>query len=121
MNRPILPAPGSEALASSQALCGLIQQRIQANHGFLPFADFMQLALYQPQYGYYTGGAHKIGAAGDFITAPALTPLFGQTLAVQLQSLLPQTAGNIYEFGAGTGELAAQLIGKLSGSLPYPI
>ena len=119
MNRPTLPAPGPEALAASQALCGLIQQRIQANHGFLPFADFMQLALYQPQYGYYTGGAHKIGAAGDFITAPALTPLFGQTLAIQLQSLLPQTAGNIYEFGAGTGELAAQLIGKLSGSLRH--
>ncbi|MDN8582627.1 SAM-dependent methyltransferase [Eikenella corrodens] len=119
MNRPTLPAPGPKALAASQALCGLIQQRIQANHGFLPFADFMQLALYQPQYGYYTGGTHKIGAAGDFITAPALTPLFGQTLAIQLQSLLPQTAGNIYEFGAGTGELAAQLIGKLSGSLRH--
>ncbi|WP_225748121.1 class I SAM-dependent methyltransferase [Eikenella sp. Marseille-P7795] len=119
MNRPALPEPSAEESASSRALCGLIQQHIRERGGFLPFADFMQLALYQPQYGYYTGGAHKIGAGGDFITAPALTPLFGQTLATQLLPLLPQTAGNVYEFGAGTGELAAQLISELSGSLKH--
>lgn len=60
----------------------------------------MELVLYAPQYGYYTGGSHKIGNTGDFITAPTLAPLFAQTLARQLQELLPQTAGNIYEFGA---------------------
>ena len=59
----------------------------------------MELALYTPQYGYYSGGSHKIGTDGDFITAPTLSPLFGQTLAKQLAELLPQTAGNIYEFG----------------------
>lgn len=119
MSRPSLPTPSDNALSSSRALCGLIQQRICERGGFLPFAEFMQMALYQPQYGYYTGGAHKIGAGGDFVTAPALTPLFGQTLAVQLHSLLPQTAGNVYEFGAGTGALAAQLLGELSGSLSH--
>ncbi len=119
MNSPTLPEPSAEETAASHALCGLIQQRIREHGGFLPFAEFMQMALYQPQYGYYTGGAHKIGAGGDFITAPALTPLFGQTLAAQLLPLLPQTAGNVYEFGAGTGALAAQLLGELSGSLSH--
>lgn len=119
MTHTDLPAPTPEALHASQTLTGLIRQRIAANQGFLPFADFMQMALYQPEYGYYTGGAHKIGAAGDFITAPALTPLFGLTLAVQLRALLPQTAGCVYEFGAGTGALAAQLLPALSGSLQH--
>lgn len=77
----------------------------------------MELVLYAPQYGYYTGGSHKIGNDGDFITAPTLTPLFARTLASQLQELLPQTAGNIYEFGAGTGQLAADLLNNLSGGI----
>ncbi len=77
----------------------------------------MELVLYAPQYGYYTGGSHKIGNDGDFITAPTLTPLFARTLARQLQELLPQTAGNIYEFGAGTGQLAADLLNNLSNSI----
>ena len=88
-----------------------------ARQGAIPFSRFMELALYAPQYGYYTGGAHKIGAAGDFVTAPMLSPLFGQTLARQIMPLLPQTAGNVYEFGAGTGALAATLLNALSGCL----
>lgn len=79
----------------------------------------MELALYAPQYGYYTGGSHKIGGSGDFITAPTLSPLFGQTLARQLAELLPQTAGNVYEFGAGTGALAATLLQNLSDGLKH--
>ena len=109
-----LPTPSTTALAASQVLCQLIQKEIQQNQAWIPFSRFMELALYTPQYGYYTGGAHKIGAAGDFITAPTLSPLFGQTLAKQLNALLPQTAGNIYEFGAGTGALAATLLQSLS-------
>ncbi|WP_107928472.1 class I SAM-dependent methyltransferase [Neisseria animaloris] len=112
-----LPAPSATAAASSQALQNLIAEEIRQNGNFIPFSRFMELALYAPHYGYYTGGAHKIGAAGDFITAPTLSPLFGQTLARQLTSLLPQTAGNIYEFGAGTGELAATLLQQLSDGL----
>ncbi|MBE2403980.1 SAM-dependent methyltransferase, partial [Klebsiella pneumoniae] len=76
-----------------------------------------ELVLYAPQYGYYTGGSHKIGNTGDFITAPTLTSLFAQTLARQLQELLSQTAGNIYEFGAGTGQLAADLLGSISDGI----
>lgn len=112
-----IPELNIEQTQASQALCQYIMADIQANGGCIPFSRFMQHALYAPQYGYYTGGAHKIGAAGDFITAPTLTPLFAQTLAQQISILLPQTAGNLYEFGAGTGALAADLLNTLSGSL----
>ncbi|SSY71173.1 class I SAM-dependent methyltransferase [Alysiella crassa] len=112
-----IPELSAEQIAATQALHEYIVQQIQQAGGKIPFSQFMQLVLYAPQWGYYTGGAHKIGAAGDFITAPTLTPLFAQTLAVQILELLPQTAGNVYEFGAGTGALAADLLNALSGSL----
>ena len=112
-----LPAPSAAAATSSEALKNLIAADIREHGGWIPFSRFMELALYAPRYGYYTGGTHKIGAAGDFVTAPALTPLFGRTLANQLAPLLPQTDGNIYEFGAGTGELAADLLQSLSDGL----
>lgn len=108
-----LPTPEKAALISSQKLSELIQQKIRQQNNWLSFADYMQMALYTPDYGYYTGGAQKFGRDGDFITAPVLTPLFGQTLAHQLDVLLPQTAGNIYEFGAGTGHLAASVLPAL--------
>ncbi|WP_049255482.1 class I SAM-dependent methyltransferase [Neisseria bacilliformis] len=116
MNHQHLPEPDPQALAASQKLEQIIQNEIKASSAPIPFSRFMELALYAPQYGYYTGGAHKIGAAGDFVTAPALTPLFGQTLARQIGELLPQTAGGICEFGAGTGELAATLLDSLRGT-----
>lgn len=108
-----LPTPEKAALISSQKLSELIQQKIRQQNNWLSFADYMQMALYTPDYGYYTGGAQKFGRDGDFITAPVLTPLFGQTLVHQLDALLPQTAGNIYEFGAGTGHLAASVLPAL--------
>lgn len=114
-----LPAPSAEALESSERLKQTIREEIALSDGLIPFSRFMELALYAPQYGYYTGGAQKIGAAGDFVTAPALTPLFGQTLARQIGELLPQTAGNVYEFGAGTGDLAATLLNSLSDGLKH--
>lgn len=112
-----LPQPSAEALQSSQMLQQLIRSEIQNQNGWIPFSRFMELALYAPQYGYYTGGAHKIGTEGDFITAPTLSPLFGQTLARQLAELLPQTGGTVYEFGAGTGALAATLLQSLPDNL----
>ena len=114
-----LPLPSPAAQASSSKLFEIITQEIKAQNNWIPFSRFMELALYTPEYGYYTGGSHKIGTDGDFITAPTLTPLFGQTLARQLAELLPQTAGNIYEFGAGTGHLAATLLKSLSDDLKH--
>lgn len=112
-----LPDPAPEALASSRALSTLIRREIETAGGAIPFSRYMELALYQPQYGYYSGGAHKIGSGGDFVTAPVLTPLFARALARQIEALLPQTGGTVYEFGAGTGALAAELLNSLAGSL----
>lgn len=109
-----LPLPSPAAQQSSANLQTLLAEEIKKYGNWIPFSRFMELVLYAPQYGYYTGGSHKIGNNGDFITAPTLTPLFARTLARQLQELLPQTAGNIYEFGAGTGKLAADLLNNLS-------
>ena len=100
----------------SQALCQLIQNEIQEK-GDISFSRFMELALYAPNLGYYANGRLKIGQAGDFITAPTLSPLFAQTLAQQLKPLLPEVGGVIYEFGAGTGVLAADLLNALESSL----
>lgn len=112
-----LPLPSPTAQQSSANLQTLLAEEIKKHGNWIPFSRFMELVLYAPQYGYYTGGSHKIGNDGDFITAPTLTPLFARTLARQLQELLPQTAGNIYEFGAGTGQLAADLLNNLSDGI----
>lgn len=112
-----LPLPSPAAQQSSANLQTLLAEEIKKHRNWIPFSRFMELVLYAPQYGYYTGGSHKIGNDGDFITSPTLTPLFARTLARQLQELLPQTAGNIYEFGAGTGQLAADLLGSISDGI----
>ncbi|STX30186.1 Uncharacterized ACR, COG1565 [Legionella beliardensis] len=87
----------------------------------IPFADFMQFALYHPGAGYYSAGLEKFGAEGDFITAPELTPLYGQALANQCQQLLPLLSEPIlFEFGAGSGRLCVDLLKRLEqlGCLP---
>lgn len=74
----------------------------------MSFARYMELVLYAPGLGYYSGGARKFGAEGDFITAPELGTLFGRTLARQLREL-PYP---VLEFGAGSGALAEALLGQ---------
>lgn len=94
-------------------LISSIQLQIQKN-GPIPFVDFMQQALYAPNLGYYSSNTQKIGIQGDFITAPELTPLFGQTLANQCQQLLITLhAPILFEFGAGTGQLCVDLLTQL--------
>ncbi len=110
---PQLPLPDAAALDASRALVKRIEGEIGARGGWLSFAEYMHLALYSPGLGYYTGGAEKFGAAGDFVTAPSLGPLFAQTLARQVADLLGQSAPRILEFGAGGGELAGGLIAEL--------
>lgn len=114
-----LPTPSPDAQAASLRLTQRIRQTIVEQNHWIPFSRFMEMALYEPQLGYYSGGSHKIGAEGDFITAPTLSPLFAECLARQLNDLLPHTAGNIYEFGAGTGHLAADLLKHLPDSLNH--
>lgn len=105
-----LPEASADALAISQTLARTIAAEIADRDGWIPFSRYMELALYAPGLGYYTAGSRKFGEGGDFITAPELTPLFAQCLARQLAELLPQTAGHIVEFGAGSGRLAADLL-----------
>lgn len=69
-----LPLPSPDAQASSAHLTKLIKNEIEQHQNWIPFSRFMELALYTPKYGYYSGGSHKIGTDGDFITAPTLSP-----------------------------------------------
>lgn len=112
-----LPIPSPTAQALSQQLSQLIQQKIKENNGWVDFATFMQMALYTPGLGYYSGGAKKFGdyikGGGDFVTAPEISPLFAKTIALQAAQVLGSRAGNILELGAGTGKLAADLLLEL--------
>lgn len=74
----------------------------------------MELALYAPGLGYYAAGAAKFGGGGDFVTAPEITPLFGRALARQLAAILDVSEKReVFELGAGTGRLAADLLNAL--------
>ena len=117
---PELPQPSPEAAESSQALCARIAAEIGAAGGWISFARYMELALYTPGLGYYSGGARKFGAAGDFITAPELTPLFAQTVARQAAQVMAASAPHILEAGGGSGALAVDLLLALEqlGALP---
>jgi len=115
-----LPIPNPAAQAHSARLTALIHHAIEASGGWISFARYMELALYAPGLGYYTAGAHKFGEAGDFITAPELSALFGRTLARQVQQIMRQSAPHILELGAGSGKLAVDMLTELEslGSLP---
>ena len=108
-----LPQPSADALAQSARLLETIEAELAAAGGWIPFARYMELALYAPGLGYYSGGARKFGPGGDFITAPELTPLFGQALAAQVEQVMRASAPALIEVGAGTGLLAADLLLEL--------
>ncbi|MBK6972228.1 MAG: SAM-dependent methyltransferase [Sterolibacteriaceae bacterium] len=114
MKNAELPLPDPTAAASSMALVRQIRAEIAATGGWMPFARYMELALYAPMLGYYSGGARKFGRAGDFVTAPELTPLFAQTLAPVAETVMAESQPQILEFGAGTGRLAADLLAELA-------
>jgi SAM-dependent MidA family methyltransferase len=99
-------------------LLNLIRDEIRTRGGWMGFERFMELALYAPGLGYYSGGRRVLGHrpqdGSDFVTAPELTPLFGEVLARQIAQALTETGTReIWEFGAGTGALAEQLLGEL--------
>ena len=116
----MLPAPTPDALAHCQRVTAHLRTLIENAGGWMPFSRFMEAALYAPGLGYYAAGAMKFGAAGDFVTAPELTPLFGRTLAQAIAPVLAQTGGEVLELGAGSGRLAADMLGELErlGALP---
>src|SRR5438046_9753768 len=107
-----------EAASVARELAQLLREEIARAGGWLPFDRFMALALYAPGWGYYANSSRKFGqmpsSGSDFVTAPELTPLFGRTLAVQVAEALAKTdTDEIWEFGAGSGALALQLIHDL--------
>jgi SAM-dependent MidA family methyltransferase len=104
----------------SARLHARIAAAIAEGGGWLPFDDFMALALYAPGLGYYARGGPILGTmpedGSDFVTAPEMSPLFGQALAVQVaQALDANAADEVWEFGAGSGALAGQLLDALGG------
>src|SRR5438045_4493654 len=111
MPPPIWPLPTTPTFRmSSQApplgnelLIAEIRQAIERAGGRIPFRDYMELALYHPQHGYYCAGGEKTGKRGDFLTSPHISPLFAECLARFIGS------GQVLELGAGDGTLAAQL------------
>jgi len=102
----------------SKLLKAKIVSQITSQGGWLTFSRYMEMALYEPGMGYYSAGAHKLGAGGDFTTAPELSPLFGAAIC---STLLPVLEGlkekglpvQILEFGAGTGKLATSILRRL--------
>jgi SAM-dependent MidA family methyltransferase len=121
MHNLSLPKPHPDAVAHSRRLVALIKQSIQEAGGVIPFVEFMAQALYAPGLGYYSAGVRKLGARGDFITAPEISPLFSQCVAKQCQQVLTQFEESvILEFGAGSGIMAAEILKTLASlnSLP---
>ena len=120
-----LPAPDAEAQALSRRLADRIAADIGSAGGWIGFDRYMAQALYAPGLGYYSNGRPVFGPAGDFVTAPELTPLFGDTLAGQLAVWFGEPgmeaavrdgatgAPTVLEFGAGSGLLASHLLNAL--------
>ncbi len=118
-----LPELTADESAHSAALAAHVHAVIVKAGGWIDFAQFMQLALYTPGLGYYCAGARKFGAAGDFVTAPEVAPVFSRCLAVQCAEVLRNLGSDdarILELGAGSGVMAAELLAELErqGALP---
>jgi SAM-dependent MidA family methyltransferase len=122
MYTPIeLPEPGADERAHSDKLSALLRQRIAAAGGWVDFAEYMNLALYAPGLGYYSAGATKFGAAGDFVTAPEVSDLFARCVARVIAPIMERDAPqSVLEVGAGTGALAAGVLNTLArdGAVP---
>jgi SAM-dependent MidA family methyltransferase len=123
----MLPVPTPDALAHSQRVAAHLRALIDAAGGWISFAQFMEAALYAPGLGYYAAGAMKFGAAGDFVTAPEMTPLFGRTLAHVIAPVLAELSvgnkpgGEVLELGAGSGRLAVDVLGELERLDALPV
>jgi len=116
-----LPIPDSEAKFHSQKLSKYIKQIIDEKGGSIGFDEYMNLALYQPNLGYYNSSTQKFGTEGDFVTAPQISTIFSKCLASQCTQILEDFKNPfILEIGAGTGIMAKDLLLDLEkhNSLP---
>ncbi len=110
-----LPEPNEQEQAHSQRLQTHIAEVIDDAGGWISFARYMEMALYEPGLGYYVAGRQKFGAAGDFVTAPEVSSLFSSCLARQCAEVLQQqaSAACVLELGAGSGIMAADILLQL--------
>ena len=115
-----LPEPTPEAREHSDRVAAHIRDEIAARGGWIAFSRYMELSLYAPGIGYYSAGARKLGKAGDFVTAPEISPLYGQTLARQAKQVLEAGFDEVLEVGAGSGALAATLLEELERANVVP-
>ena len=112
---PPPPEPDAAGAANSQALRERIDAAIAMAGGCLDFADYMALALYAPGLGYYSAGQERFGPGGDFTTAPLMSDLFSRTLAREVARILEGCHGDtVLEYGAGTGQMAADGLAELA-------
>jgi SAM-dependent MidA family methyltransferase len=116
----MLPPLTPDEERHSRAVRELIRAELAAGGGWIGFERYMELALYAPGLGYYSAGSAKLGAEGDFVTAPEVSALFGRCLARQCAEVLGRTGGEILELGAGTGRLAADLLTALAADQSLP-
>ena len=116
---PPMPVPARDALQASHALHLRIEAEIARSGGWIDFARYMQLALYEPGLGYYSGGAQKFGRAGDFVTAPLLGPLFAQTLAREVAGLMRGNADS--DAPADTSSAAPAMVPVVTRSVAPPV
>jgi SAM-dependent MidA family methyltransferase len=109
-----LPPPSAEARTHSQRVQALIRADLERAGGRMPFSRFMELALYAPGLGYYSAGARKFGAVGDFVTAPEISPLFSHCLGRQCAEVLAALGGgDVLELGAGSGTMVADVLTQM--------
>lgn len=112
---PDFPHPDADAARHSDVLTAMIAEEIAASGGMLPFSRFMERCLYAPGLGYYSAGSTKFGAAGDFVTAPELGPLFAgcvaEAVAPVLRHLGPEA--EFVEIGGGSGAFAEVMLKRL--------
>jgi SAM-dependent MidA family methyltransferase len=115
-----LPEPTAEERAHAARVAAHIRDFVREHGGAIGFDAYMRMALYAPGLGYYSAGATKFGAAGDFVTAPELSSLFSRCLARQAADVLRETGGDVLELGAGSGRMAADVLTELEAldSLP---
>jgi len=111
-----LPPPTPDALAHSERLAAALRAHIRDSGGAIPFARYMELALYAPGLGYYSAGSRKFGAEGDFVTAPELGPTFAQCVANAAAPVLRGLDGEtvFFEIGGGSGAFAEAALQHLS-------